>query len=409
MSTSTAPGTYSELFTDLQNRVRDATSVTATQTIAKRMINTGLQDMHIGNGEKFPWAERSAILITHPKYTEGTVAINTGSTTLTGTETLWNTANAYQQTNFNVGGRLTINGGVETYEVSAIASDTSITLASVYVGTPRTGSITAYASSANTKCTSVGHGLVSNQSVTITGTTSYNGVHTVTVGSTDDFEIDVTFVADEATGTWETSAVSGVDYVYFEDEYALATDFLRPIDAQHFDTNGSIELVGRTEFNRRCPRNSTLGDPSVATIVDRAPAGNTTPRRRLRLWRPSEDAEMIPYSYVTNLLATSTAGVAQTALSADNDEPIVPLRYRHAIVLWGLKTWYRDRNDDARFQSAEAEYQDLLMRIVGDHEVGQKHPQIRPAVSRYVRRARRPWGGGGGGRFDMGHFDEMGQ
>jgi hypothetical protein len=120
---------------------------------------------------------------------------------------------------------------------------------------------------------------------------------------------------------------------------------------------------------------------------------------------------MIPYSYVTSLLVSTTAGVGAVDFVNDNDEPIVPLRYRHAIVLWALKTWYRERSDDGRFAAVEAEYQDLLARIVGDHEIGSKRPQIRPRTGIYRRTAARPYGGGGRGRsrFDLGHFDEMGR
>jgi hypothetical protein len=40
--------TFSDIYTDLQNRVRVTTSVTATETQAKRYINIALQDMHLG-------------------------------------------------------------------------------------------------------------------------------------------------------------------------------------------------------------------------------------------------------------------------------------------------------------------------------------------------------------------------
>ena len=49
--------TFADLYTALSNRVRIQTAVTATENQAKAMINTALYDMHIGNGEKFPWAE----------------------------------------------------------------------------------------------------------------------------------------------------------------------------------------------------------------------------------------------------------------------------------------------------------------------------------------------------------------
>lgn len=203
------------------------------------------------------------------------------------------------------------------------------------------------------------------------------------------------------------SDVSGETYVYYEDEYSLASDFLRVVDAQVFSDELGIELIGRTEFRRRYPTNSTPGRPKVACIIDAAPSGNTTPIRRVRFYPPPSTALTIPYTYITSNLATSSAGVAQANLSAASDEPIVPLRYRHALFYHALYGWYRDKRDDARSQEARAEYTDLMLRIGGDYEVGANRPQIQPRVSGYAGRARRPWRGGGGRYDDNGRFDRM--
>lgn len=67
------------------------------------------------------------------------------------------------------------------------------------------GSITAMASggASTTTITSNGHGLSNGNSVVITGTTSYNGTHSVSNVTTNTYDIGVTFVANDATGTWE--------------------------------------------------------------------------------------------------------------------------------------------------------------------------------------------------------------
>ncbi len=52
-----------------------------------------------------------------------------------------------------------------------------------------------------TTITSVAHGLRDRDTVTITGTTSYNGTFVVSNVQTDTFDIPVTFVADDATGS----------------------------------------------------------------------------------------------------------------------------------------------------------------------------------------------------------------
>ena len=338
MSATTQVTTFSDLFTDLQNRVRVQTSVTATEEQAKRFINIALHDMHAGFDYRFPWAERSGILRTQAQYTTGTVTATKGSTTLTGSGTAWNTANDFAVNNMRVNGKVRIAGGLTPYTISAVGGDTSATLSTAFVDT----------------------------------------------------------------------TTSGATYVYYEDEYDLATDFLRPVDMQRFSDQIPIDLIGRTEFRRRYPANSTTGRPSVATLIDAPFASSTTPVRRVRFHPPPSVNLIIPYTYITSYLAVSSAGAAAANLSASTDEPIVPLRYRHALVYHALYNWYRDKKDDARMESAKAEYTDLMLRISADVEIGSSRPQIRPRIQHYVARAKRPWSGSGGRRYDVnGRFDRM--
>lgn len=339
MSATTQLQTFSDLYTDLQNRVRVTTGVTATENQAKRYINIALHDMHLGYGEKFPWAERQAVLRTQASYSTGTVTISQGSTTLTGSGTAWNTNNAFTVKNARAGGRIVIAGGENVYEVSSVSSDTSITLATAFV----------------------------------------------------------------------SASVSAETYVYFEDEYDLASDFLKPVDLQSFSDALNIPLIGRQEFRRRYPRSNIIGSPMVATLVDRAPSGSAAVRRRVRFYQPPTDAQLIPYSYVTSNLAVSSAGVEAANLSSDTDEPIVPQRYRHAILLHALSNWYRDKKDDARADAVWAQYVDLVTRIVNDNDIGTSRPQLQPRIGRYMRQARRPWRAGErSGRYTAGsRFDEM--
>jgi hypothetical protein len=425
-----APENFYDLYTDLLNRTREKTGVSATDTLAKRYINIALQDMHLGFAEKFPWAERKAILVTQPTYTTGTVTVTKGGTAVIGSGTAWATANDLQVNNMRVGGKIIFGNGTDVYEISLASSDTLAVMTSKFI----------------------------------------------------------------------SDSISAGTYTYFEDEYALASDFLRPVDYQQFSDGMEINLIGRTEFRRRYPRNYITGRPYVGTIIDKAPAtGGIAPNRRLRLHRPSDTAYSIPYTYITSnlvvsgsaagditftanpsasdtitlngttwtfvasgatgaqtnigsttvatlddlaadlnastdsnvrvatysrsgnvldiaydtpgtegegyTLAASAATTSSTVLqlgstkeqfTADEDEPIVPLRYRHAIVLHALYHYYRDRKDDVRSQEAKAEYTDIMIRIAGDTEIGQSRPQIRPRSAHYARRARSPWGGGGG-------------
>ncbi len=206
----------------------------------------------------------------------------------------------------------------------------------------------------------------------------------------------------------ETTAAAQT-YVYYEDEYDLASDFLRQVDMQRFSDEGNIELVSRTEFRRRYPSNSIPSTyPKCACLIDFSPSGSTTLIRRVRFNPPPSGNLTIPYSYITANLVVSSAGVAQTQFSADADEPIIPLRYRHALVYHALYHWYRDKKDDTRSQEAKAEYTDLMLRISSDVEVGGVRPQFRPRVGPYAARAQRPWSGRGGRRYDInGRFDRL--
>jgi hypothetical protein len=323
LSTTSQLTDFSDLYTDLQNRVRAQTGVTATENQAKRYLNIALHDMHIGFEYRFPWAERSARLLTQAEYTTGTVTATKGSTTITGTSTLWDTNNDFTVKNMRANGKTRIAGSLTPYVISSVTNDTTAVLTSKFT---------------------------------------------------------------ETTVTDET-------YVYYEDEYDLASDFLRPVDMQQFSDQMSIELIGRTEFRRRYPVNATTGRPTVATLIDSGPSGNTTPVRRVKFYKPPSTAMNIPYTYITSNLAVSSAGVAAANMSAATDEPIVPLRYRHALVFHALTHWYRDKKDDVRMEAAKGEYTDLMLRIVSDVEVGGVRPQIRPRVSEYRRSANRPWGG----------------
>ena len=333
MSTTSQVTTYSDLYTDLQNRVRVTTGVSATETQAKRYINTALVDIHVGTDYVFPWTERRAFLTTKAPYTTGTVSIAAGSTTLTGSGTLWNTANTYGQNNLRAGTKITIAGATDVYRVSSVSSDTGATLATRYVA---------------------------------------------------------------------SSDASAAEYIAFEDEYALASDFLRPIDFALFSTDWNIPLIDRKEFRRSHTRGNISGRPRIASILDVSFSGSTTPVRKVVFYPYPDNTYVIPYSYVTSNLAVTSAGVEQAGLSSDTDEPMMPLRYRHAIVLHALKNWYRDKRDDARSQEVSAEYGALMERMISDHDFGtHNRARIQPITGLYRGHAVRPYTKRGGTRYSL--------
>lgn len=206
---------------------------------------------------------------------------------------------------------------------------------------------------------------------------------------------------------WIDATTTESTYVYFEDEYDLDSDFARPLDFQVFDQSRSIKLIGRNEFRRQYPRNKTTGKPLIGTIVDREFVGNTTPVRRIRFFQPPDAVYIIPYNYITTNLAVSASGVEAANLSSDTDEPIVPLRFRHAIFYHALARWYRDKKDDKRSGEAKSEYTSIMVRIATDLEIGRSRPNIRPNVTGYKSRAISPYRALRGRRYTSGDaFDQ---
>lgn len=325
MSNTTQPADFSDLWNSLLRRARVDSNQTINATQAKEFINTALFDMHLGNGERFPWAERAGRLLTQASYSTGSVAVSKGSSSVVGSGSAWNTPNDFGVANVRAGGKIVFGGDETVYEVLSVASNLALTLTDVYRG----------------------------------------------------------------------PTLSGGSYLYFEDEYDLAADFLKPLDKTRFDGRGEIPIIDRREFRRRFTRIAATGPIIACAIFDKAFSGDTTPRRRVRLYRPPSEARYIPYAYVTSSLAVTAAGVEQAQLVNDTDEPIVPLYARHLIVLKALEHWYRDKKNDSRSQEAKAEYVDGVTRLLGDVEVGAQRPQIQPNVSGYMRRSRTPYRGNG--------------
>jgi hypothetical protein len=313
--------TLADLKEDFLVRVRESQTVTANGTLATRYLNIALQDMHIEQLNRFPWAERRGVLVTRAPYSTGTVSITTASsrTAVTGTSTVWTTTDSYGIANVRVGGKIKFSGLNEIYEVSAVGGAGALTLATQYTG--------------------------------------------------DD-------LADET-------------YTYFEDEYSLVSDFARFVDLRNFSTDLNIPLIDRRESRLSYPRNDVSGQPRVATSFIRPFSSSSALRHTVAFHPYPSAAYSIPYWYVTNNLAVTSAGVEQERLSSDTDEPIVPHQYRHVIVFHALYHFYRDLKDDVRSQEAKAEYIDLVTRICGDAVgVGDNRPRFLVPRSHSARRQR---------------------
>ena len=203
--------------------------------------------------------------------------------------------------------------------------------------------------------------------------------------------------------------LTAASYQYFEDEYALASDFLRPVDVQSFTDDASVPLIGRAEWRRRYPRPNQSGHPRVASILDMSFSASSTPVRKVVLYPYPSAAFLLPYSYVSSAVMVSTGGTEGVNMSEDTDEPTMPLRYRHALVWHALSHWYRDKRDDVRSQEAKAEYTDIMSRIANDQEIGSHvQAQIQPRMGMYTRHARHPYSKRGGRIMDLNNeFDRL--
>lgn len=137
MAAGDAPATLSELRTDFLQKAKEVTGVSGINTIVDRFLNQANHDIHL---ERWPWAERRATLRTVAPYTTGTVDVAitdlTARRAVTGTSTAWNTANSFGDTNAQVGMKMTLGATGVVHLVSAVGSDTAITLES---GTPYMG------------------------------------------------------------------------------------------------------------------------------------------------------------------------------------------------------------------------------------------------------------------------------
>lgn len=223
-------------------------------------------------------------------------------------------------------------------------------------------------------------------------------------GSTEVHEVSTVDSATQITLTnrWTGDALTAATYAYFEDEYALATDFLRPVDMRNFSTDLNIPFIGPMEFRRAYPRNSYRAKPKVATLIQLGFSANTTPRYRVVLAPTPDDEYSIPYNYITSYLAVTDTGTEQTQLVNDTDEPIIPLQFRHVIPLHVMVHWYIHLMDDLpRANAIKAEYAELMQRMSGNTNVGQDRPRISVDYRKYFGQHRR-------GRFEIeSEFDEI--
>jgi hypothetical protein len=162
--------------------------------------------------------------------------------------------------------------------------------------------------------------------------------------------------------------LSGSAYRYFEDEYTLAADFLRFVDLSLFSSDAKIPLLGRSEFRNRIIRNDLTSKPAAATHIQVGFATTTAPQHRIALTPAPDDEYSLPYWYVTSNLAVSSIGAEQAAMTADGDEPIVPILYREGLLFYAQSVYYRDYKDDIdRSQLAMGQFTEMMLRFANEN------------------------------------------
>jgi hypothetical protein len=104
----------------------------------------------------------------------------------------------------------------------------------------------------------------------------------------------------------------------------------------------------------------------------------------------------------------SSAGVTAANLSADADQPIVPMAYRMGLVYKGIELWFASRQkNQALSADFAARYTTLMLRARQRTDEGRDKPQLRPMMGPYWAAARRPWRGGGRRYDGTEAFDQL--
>ena len=136
-----------------------------------------------------------------------------------------------------------------------------------------TGAITAYADYSGTvpgtvSATSNTHNLATGDDISITGTTNYNGVFTVTVIDANTFYFTDTWVADDATGTWSEGSYieASTAGVYFA-IYSISADSVNNNKVFKYELFVNSTEQNNTAVERNYAVGTDLGNSSGQGII----------------------------------------------------------------------------------------------------------------------------------------------
>lgn len=232
---------------------------------------------------------------------------------------------------------------------------------------------------------SVGLGSFANQ---LFSTNGFNEIYTIeshTAGST------TLVLSQQYLGVLDTAA----SFKIWTDKVNLPPDCRETVTVWHNMSQRPMEGLGQQKFRETTLRGQKAeGYPAyyfTGDYYDPSTSDGETESDRYR--------QMRVYPAINNKSVTISVDYIKevTELSADGDEPVLPLEDRIVIKYGALKTLWRSlmRNPDEAMIAAQ-EYQMKIDRMSGKIEDSQDKPRIHPD-SQYVRRRR-------AGRYRVGSF-----
>lgn len=246
---------------------------------------------------------------------------------------------------------------------------TIVTFTPVTTGNINVTQGSATVSGGSTSPTFVTNGVAANDKIKTSGRLEIYTVRSV------DSETQLTLGDVNSTTAWQGSTATDQSYRIWRDEYALASDFARPVNYIDFLDQRRLRPIGLRELRERYPWPAVPGDPKFYTLV--RPATGSQLVWNVLIYPPPDERMILPYEYITSNMAYTTAGVGQATLSADDDEPWMDERFRHVLVWGALAELYRDYKDDTRSAEALNLYHDGIRRMANDEEPTHDRPRLK--------------------------------
>ncbi len=202
------------------------------------------------------------------------------------------------------------NGKVFTND-AVIPNTSDFNSTALHTDTRSSGSITAFvANGTRTTVTSAAHGRQNGETIVISGTTSYDGIFHVEAATTNTYDINFTFVADDATGTWATrlpgrfsnAPLSHLNYCNGVDNMIWGGDESKVAGFILFDDNAASFTKDFTEQ----VKNTKTDSDNIATMTQ---DGAGTPTVSIYV------GSVLPLDAITFYIVTANASTGTLSVS----------------------------------------------------------------------------------------------